>query len=33
VVIVSAGHDVDGNATTVPDKTTRYSAAGIEEKF
>jgi len=33
VVIVSAGHDVDGNATAVPDKTIRYTGAGIEEKF
>lgn len=32
-VIVSAGRDVDGIATAAPDKTIRYSGAGIEEKF
>jgi hypothetical protein len=33
VEIVSAGHDVDGNATAAPDKTIRQSGARIEEKF
>ncbi len=33
VVMVSAGHGVGGDATTSPDKTIRYTGAGVEAQF